>query len=144
MTGRWKRWRQLSVDERWLIVEAVFSLFWVRLLLALIPLRVTLKLLRIRPGEMGTGATAEDRAAAIGLAVERAARHVPFRARCLQQAFAGFLMLRRRGLRASLHVGVRRRSDSSLAAHAWSLSGATPVTGIAQAADYVPIAQFTR
>ena len=140
---RFKRWRQLPRQEKRLLIEAVLCLFWVRLLFGLVPLSLALRLVGSRPGENDAGLIAEDKAAAIARALARAARHVPFRARCLQQAFAGFLMLRRRGLKASVHMGVRREPDSTLAAHAWSLSGATPVTGQAEAAGYVPIACFT-
>ena len=56
----------------------------------------------------------------------RAARHVPFRAVCLQQAFAALLMLRRRHL-----------------PHAWSYCGQVGVTGVAAAEGFVAVAAFT-
>ena len=51
-------------------------------------------------------------------------------------------MLRRRGLPATVHFGVRHNKGTSLAAHAWSMSANIPVTGIASAEEFVPIAIF--
>ena len=50
-------------------------------------------------------------------------------------------MLRRRGLAATVHLGLIRE-DSELKAHAWSYCGEVPVTGIAVACSFTPIAAF--
>jgi hypothetical protein len=136
-------WWKLPAPERSLVVEAMFYLLWSRLVFAVLPFAAALKILGCHPGEKPNGKLANDEALAIALAIERCARHVPFRAVCLQQAFAGLLMLRRRGLAGTVHFGVRRGSDSALAAHAWSLSGTVPVTGYPLADDFVRIAVFS-
>jgi hypothetical protein len=102
-----------------------------------------LRLLRIVPGDTGAGRIAAAEAGEISRAIARAARHVPFRAVCLQQAFAALLMLRRRGLCATIHLGLARESGTGgLTAHAWSRCGAVPVTGVAEARGFVPVAAF--
>ena len=136
-------WWKLPARERSLAVEAMFYLSWSRLVFAVFPFAMALSILGCRPGERPNGKLANGETLAIALAIERCARHAPFRAVCLQQAFAGLLMLRRRGLAGSVHFGVRRGDNSPLAAHAWSLSGATPVTGFPMADDFVRIAVFS-
>lgn len=140
MIGPLRRWRAFSSREKSLLWEAVACLFWARVIL-LFPLRIALRILRAETradaGSMVNSGAVEE----IKLAVARAARHVPFKAVCLQQAFAAFVMLRRHGLPATVHLGVRRQGDA-LAAHAWSASGNISVTGTEQASEFVPIATF--
>lgn len=72
-----------------------------------------------------------ETAAQFALAVQRAARHLPFRPTCLEQALALERLLRSEGLDAAVVVGVRR-ARATLDAHAWlehqgrTLLGATP------------------
>lgn len=56
--------------------------------------------------------------------IQRAAQHVPWRAVCLQQAIAAKVMLRRRGIPATLYFGVRKSAEpGGIAAHAWVRAG---------------------
>ena len=135
------RFLSLPAAERRGLVEAALWLLIVRLAFGLLPFKAALRLLRISPAATGTGRIAAEEAAEIGRAVARAARRVPFRAVCLQQAFAALLMLRRRGLAGTVHLGVARSPDG-LTAHAWSRCGELPVTGIAAAGGFVPVAVF--
>ena len=136
-----RRFLSWPAADRRRVVEAALWLVIVRLAFGLLPFKAALRLLQISPAETGTGRIAADEASEIGRAVVRAARRVPFRAVCLQQAFAALLMLRRRGLAGTVHLGVARSSDG-LAAHAWSYCGDLPVTGIAAASGFVPVAVF--
>ena len=112
-----------------------------RLVFGLLPLPRALRVFGIAQSQASRGRIAAPEAERIGRAIARAARHVPFRAVCLQQAFAALLMLRRRGLAATVHLGLIRE-DSELKAHAWSHCGEVPVTGVAVAAGFAPIAAF--
>jgi hypothetical protein len=140
----------LPAAERRILAEAAVALFAARLALGLLPFPLALRLLRVVPGEPAAAATpapgADSGAGAAGevaQAIARAARHVPFRAVCLQQAFAALLMLRRRGLPATIQLGLARGApDGGLAAHAWSRCGAAPVTGAEAADRFVPVAAF--
>lgn len=131
----------LSSGERRRTCEAVLLLLAVRIVLALLPLPQALRLFGIVQGAAGRGKVEPDQAAQVARAIARAARHVPFRAVCLQQAFAALLMLRRRGLAATVHFGLLRDGDE-LKAHAWSRCGEVPVTGVAAARGFTPIAAF--
>jgi len=133
----------LPAAERGRTVEAAVCLLAARLVLGALPFALALKLLRVSPGNGGSGRIAAPEAQNVGRAIARAARHVPFRAVCLQQAFAALLMLRRRNLAATVHLGVTRgATKGDLEAHAWSRSGDVVVTGAAVAADFMPVAAF--
>ncbi len=135
------RFFALPADERRRTREAALFLLAARIALALVPLPRALRLFGVAQGTTGSGRIDPDRAAQVGRAVARAARHVPFRAVCLQQAFAALLMLRRRGLAATVHFGLLR-DGNELKAHAWSHCGEVPVTGLAAARGFTPIAAF--
>jgi hypothetical protein len=129
--------------ERGRTVEAALQLLAVRLAFGLLPLPRALALFGIEQGETGAGRVSASEAGDIGRAIARAARHTPFRAMCLQQAFAALLMLRRRNLAATVHLGLAREDGSDdLKAHAWSRCGEVPVTGVAAAQGFVPVAAF--
>ncbi|HLN24401.1 MAG TPA: lasso peptide biosynthesis B2 protein [Patescibacteria group bacterium] len=123
-------------------IEAAAALALARLTFGLLPFPTALRLFGL--SVTAAGCVEQDVAVAklVGRAVERAARHVPFRAVCLQQAMAAALMLRRRGLAATVYLGTMRDGAGGLAAHAWSLCGDAPVTGVRLATGYVPVAKF--
>lgn len=85
------------------------------------------------PGDEAVGAE-------IGRVVERVARLAPFRARCLQQAIAVRRMLARRGVPATVHLGIPPEGG---AAHAWVTTGGKIVVGGAQLDRHVVIGSFT-
>lgn len=74
-------------------------------------------------------------AAEIGAVVERVAARLPFRALCLQQALATRRMLRRRGVPATVFLGLlrdpaaRQGGGADDRAHAWVQSGSRVVSG---------------
>jgi hypothetical protein len=135
------RFVALPGGEKSRTMEASFYLLAVRLAFGLLPLPRALKLFGIVRSEAGCGQNSAAEVELIGRAIERAARHVPFRAVCLQQAFAALLMLRRRGLPATVQLGLLR-DGNELKAHAWSLCGDVPVTGVTLARGYSQIAVF--
>jgi len=71
----------------------------------------------------------------------RVAAHLPWRTTCLVRAIAGALMLRRRGIPATIRFGVNR-TDGKLSAHAWLLVGDTIVLGGDVAPDFQPLADL--
>ena len=137
------RFLSLSAAERHLALEAALYLLVVRLVFGVLPFARALRFLAISRAEGGGGRLAAEEAGAVGRAIARAARHVPFRAACLQQAFAAFLMLRRRDLAATVYLGLARdAAGRGLEAHAWSRNGEVPVTGVAAARRFATVATF--
>jgi len=137
------RFRALPRRERRCLIEAALCLLAVRLVLAVLPFRDALRLIGAVPGEASAGRQVAAEPGEIRRAIERAARHVPFRAVCLQQGFAALLMLRRRGLAATVHFGLAQGAEGRpLVAHAWSCCGPIAVTGGDTAAKFVAVANF--
>jgi hypothetical protein len=137
------RFLVLKPPEQGRIVEAVLCLLAARLALALLPFPRALRWLRVAEGEACSGRVDADKAHEFGRAIAIAARHVPFRAVCLEQAFAALLMLRRHGLAGTVHLGLARGAGvHSIAAHAWCRCGEMPVTGADAAQAFVSVAVF--
>jgi hypothetical protein len=138
-----RRFLALPPRVRRCTAEAVVYLLATRLAFGALPLPQALRLLRITQGGFPLSRVAEAEADEVASAIGRAARHVPFRAACLQQAFAALLMLRRRRLSATVQLGVARDSQGMLRAHAWSRCGEVPVTGADAADGFAAVAVFS-
>ena len=82
-------------------------------------------------------ATDRQRAEEVAAAVRAAGRRLRGTT-CLVEALAGELMLQRRGIRSTLHFGVRQPSASApLDAHAWlECAGATVIGNQADLSEY--------
>lgn len=145
-----RRFYRLPGSRRMLLVQAVLWLALARLALIFIPFRTL-------AGRFGTVASSDkpastppaqldesqlDQARAVGWAVTRAARYVPFRAVCLPQAIAAQAMLSRRRIASVMHFGVMKKPGEALAAHAWLNAGPVEVTGYPVGPEYVEVARF--
>jgi hypothetical protein len=74
-------------------------------------------------------------------AVEGWGRRVPWKAVCFQKGLALHLLLRRRGVRSTLHYGVNQ-GDAGLSAHVWVMLGDEIILGGGTAANYTCLAVF--
>lgn len=160
---RLRRFTALPPTDRRLTVEAAAWLTVALGLLTLLPFRLVAARFGTPTGSdrvwNATAPPADVRQQAltqrIGRAVERAARHLPVTARCLPQAIAAKAMLRRRGIAATMHFGIRLsdRPDHGrmaahapvgrMAAHAWVTAGGAGVVGLPGSAGFAVIARFT-
>jgi hypothetical protein len=150
VTGKLKNLVRMGSARRGLLAEALLWLALSRLVLVVLPFRRIAahlgELVPLQDGEQlavgtpGDGVLAGD----IGWAVRRMAAHVPFRAVCLEQAIAAKIMLRRRGIRSLLNLGVARGTSPArrLRAHAWLHTADTRVTGYPVAENFTWIACF--
>lgn len=73
--------------------------------------------------------------------VAQIATRVPWRTSCLVQAVAGCLLLRRRGIAATIRLGVKK-DNGALAAHAWLMVGGQVVLGGQAAEGFKPLADI--
>jgi hypothetical protein len=127
-------------------VEAVLCLGLARLLL-LVPFRRLAPFLG-QPQSDGNGTTVvlgpEERLAALAVrrALLRVCERLPWHSSCLVCALAGRMMLWRRGMPSTLHLGARSDTDTELAAHAWLRCGEVDVVGVEAADHYTPIVAF--
>lgn len=77
------------------------------------------------------------------LAIGRASKRLPIRNVCLHQGLAAQWMLRRRGVPAFLHYGVRK-SEDQLTAHVWVTVRGKIIIGEAAASGHACVATFPR
>jgi len=130
--------RQMTVRQRLLVLEAVLLLGVSRFVLLALPFGRIAPWLQRAP-DSGSGDTAT--VLAVRQAVTVAARNVPWNAVCLPQAMAAKAMLARRGQGSALHLGTAM-ADGGLNAHAWLVAGGEIVVGEAGLPDMTPLARF--
>lgn len=141
---RWAKFRALPARDRTLALEAACLLALASLLLVLLPFRHIARWL----GNLNSEIEAETDPAmahAVGRAVGRAARHLPWHPLCLPQALAARAMLRRRGIVSTLYFGMRLEGDDrAMRAHAWVTAGATGVVGVPATGEFTILARYSR
>lgn len=95
------------------------------------------------PGTIAVAATPAQmlRARSVCRRVARFAPRVPWRTSCLVQAVAGCLLLRRRGIAATIRLGVKK-GDGALSAHAWLMVGGQTVLGGDAALGFTALADI--
>ena len=115
-------------------LEACIALARARMTLLARPSRAHFK-----AGSAGSEASAAQ-IELVARTISAAARRLPFRTECYEQALAARAMLARRGARSTLHFGSGKK-DGDLTAHVWLSSGGHIVVGAQQAANHVELAQ---
>ncbi len=114
---RLHRWRELSPEDRRLLLHALLRLGLIRLGLWLFPRRIVRRLQIQNTSHSPTqpGQFDPDR---IAWAVSTASRYVPG-ASCLVQATAAQSLLAGSGYPTTLQIGVTKDENGHLMAHAW-------------------------
>ncbi|WP_375501778.1 lasso peptide biosynthesis B2 protein [uncultured Jatrophihabitans sp.] len=129
-----------------LLAETALSLFVAWLLISAFPFRAAVRFYRLQRGtNPGTVSPAQMlRAEHIGWAVRTVSARVPWTCTCLMQSLVGAVLLRRRGLGSTLHLGVAKaKARESLEAHSWLICGDEVLTGASQLDRYVSVGTFT-
>jgi hypothetical protein len=141
VTTAFARLSRLSPAEIALLAEATLALALASFAVACLPFDLFARTAR-PSGPSSDENAARARARAVRWAVAASARRVPWRAKCLEQAFAAQWMLRRRSVPAVIHYGIRRADDSGLLAHAWVRAGAIDVIGCEGTEAFTEVARF--
>ena len=118
-------------------IEAAVALFVASIAISLLPFR---KILPRFPSASGDPGVSDDTAAAVGLAVERVSRRLPWRTVCFHEALAAQWMLRRRKAPAILHYGLSNGDE--LKAHAWVSLGGRVIVGEREMGGFHCVANF--
>jgi hypothetical protein len=131
---------RLSWTRRVLLLEATALLAMAAVSIAFLPFPWVARHLGTTMGEHAGWRCARDATVtkAIGWAVHVAARNLPWRSTCFAQAATAKIMLRRRGVRSTLFLGVASQGAGMLA-HAWLRSGQVTVTGSEASRDFVTV-----
>lgn len=124
------RFVTLPAHRRAIAAEAVIALGLARLLVLTVPIRWIARRFGRRPAPPHAQPTPlGDVVREVGWAVRAAASRTPWKSACLAQAIAGKWMLARRGVQATIRLGVAKDADGTLHAHAWLCAGDAVLTG---------------
>lgn len=141
------KWRRRSNIERLLLLEAFALLGVARMLVLTIPFRWLARSLgeHMRESSLETATADRQQALLIGQAVRSAAANTPWQSVCLPQAVAGQWMLKRRGIAATIYLGVAKaeQKPEQLAAHAWLRCGEVILTGSAGHRQFTIVSTFS-
>jgi hypothetical protein len=133
MIGAWRRYRALPQADRRLLREALTLLTLVRCGLMVLPFAALRRLLHGYATPDGEPrAEGSNVSVRVAWAMGALSRRAPGPTTCLAQALVADVLLRRRGERSALRIGVRKRAGAApgpLKAHAWVECGDLVVVG---------------
>lgn len=133
----------LSASDLLLLGEALLVLAAASLVIALLPFRRTVELMRVNRPQRSIEPAARDCIVAKSRWAVRAwSSRVPWRAVCFQRGLALHLMLRRRGIGSVLHYGVAQGEVEGLQAHVWVSVEGQAVIGGKEAPKFTRLASF--
>jgi len=123
--------KKVNAKDTWLFVRAVFWTGIARILIVFIKLKRFSFILGEHMKETPETTASEnlELLKAVGLAINRASRVVPWRCKCYEQAIAAKVILRGYGIKTTMYYGVAKDPDKKLIAHAWVRCGDYIVTG---------------
>lgn len=133
-----------TLRHRLRVLEAAVLVLVARVLRRSVPMRRWSRVLG--PTAPPTVPVSEDAPDGVEAAVARSVGSASRRVggNCLEQAFAASLMLRRRGVRGVVVIGLDR-ADPSAAPHAWLVGASGRVVVGGEVLDrYLPVSQFGR
>jgi hypothetical protein len=117
---------RLSSTEKKMLIEAVFLLFYAKIMLSVFPFRRCI--CRFQPVDRFPECTQEEVVVAIRIAIARAGRLAFWRNRCLVSSCAARMMLERRKIGSVMYFGLLFNAEHSLQAHAWVVANYLWVT----------------
>ena len=131
-----RRFGELSLADKWLLLRAVFWLAVARVWLLVTPFRHVARRLSDKSEHKVADPVLLQR---IGYAVSAAGANVPWRSDCFPQAIAARALLRSFGYSSIIHLGVEKPDTDALAGHAWLTCEDTVVTGGADLDRYTEV-----
>jgi hypothetical protein len=132
---------RLSVFDWWLLFAATLNLARAAVLLRNRPVSDVVLMAEHRVVTGGKCRQQPGSAVRVGMAIQVAARIVPWKADCLIQAVAASHLLRRHGLEPQIRIGVRR-DGRELLGHAWVDCDGATVVG-ARGDEFTPMREAT-
>lgn len=138
-----RRFRQRSTLEKALFIEAVVCLGVARLAIRFLPFcRIAPFLGRAMLETPNKSSPIVAPGLQVSWAVRTAGRYTPWESKCLAQAVAAKMMLKRRRLPSTLYLGLSKDGEKGLRAHAWLRCGDRILTGGPIHRHFTQIAAF--
>ncbi len=134
--------RRSALEQR-LFFEALFWLMISRLAISLAPFRRIAPFLGHAMAETPMDPSEfRPLAGRISWAVQTASRYTPWASRCLAQAIAAKMMLKRREIPSTVYLGLSKEGPKGLSAHAWIRCGDKILTGADGRRQFKVVATF--
>jgi hypothetical protein len=135
---------RLSWRDWWTMAEATLLLALARIAVLLVRFSVLARRLGVHMRESTHDDDPAQRPALrrIRWALGAVSRRAPWRCKCLERALAAKVMLRLRGIRSTLYLGVAREPGEEVQAHAWVRCGSFYVTGGEERAKFTVVSMF--
>lgn len=149
---------RLPVKRKFLLAEALTLIVVTRVIAAIVPLRLLTPLYgHLRQNNNESPEEGEpysqrsipipeykaERIRQVQWALRVAKVHLPYAGTCLPRALAGSVMLRRRGLPATIRIGACHNSDQVLKLHAWLTSFEDiSITGVRESRAFKVLATY--
>lgn len=135
---------RLSWRDWWTVAEATLWLALARLAILLVRFSVLARRLGVHMRESTQDDDLAQRPALrrIRWAIGAVSRRAPWRCKCLEQALTAKVMLRLRGIRSTLYLGVAHDPGEPMQAHAWLRCGSYYVTGGEERAKFTVVSTF--
>jgi len=126
-----RRFFKKPFSEKTLYVEAAFWLGISRLALRVMPFKRIAPMLGTHMAGSAENDVHGDRETELSIAraILTMSRYLPWECKCLVQAISGKMMLRRRKISSTLYLGVAKKEDGDVNAHAWLRVGTTVIIG---------------
>jgi Transglutaminase-like superfamily len=117
--------------DQTLYLETTFWLGISRIAILILPFRWIAPLLGTHMASSDENDENGDRETMISVsrAIRTMSRHLPWECKCLAQAISGKMMLRRKQIPSTLYLGVAKKEDGDLNAHAWLRAGDIIILG---------------
>ena len=111
--------------EQALYLEVTFWLGISRLAILMVPFRWVAPCLgtHMASSDENDAAAGHEAVRSVSRAIRTMSRHLPWECKCLAQAISGKMMLRRKQIPSTLYLGVAKKEDGDLNAHAWLCAG---------------------
>lgn len=145
MIRKIQKFVRLSSKEKRLFFHAYLIIGYTSLIITIIPIRRFFK----KFGEQGKESAsliANDDLLKVHLvekAVRRAAKFLPWRAKCFSRAITAKVLLKRMRIPSTLYLGVAKEGSTKMIAHAWVRSGTVIITGKEEMSKFTPLVFFT-
>ena len=126
-----KKFFNKPLTDQSLYLEAAFWLGMSRLAILIMPFRWIAPFLGTHMASSDENDKDGDRRTEVSVsrAILTMSRYLPWESKCLVQAISGKMLLRRRKISSTLYLGVAKKEDGDLNAHAWLRAGATIILG---------------
>ncbi len=147
MLSKFKKFSQLSLEEKKLFIEAYVTLGIIRISILTISFKRLTRSLEHLPNN-GEIVTLNDKdnskAILVGQAIMRAAAYTPWESACLVQSLAAQKMLQKRRIPGVFYLGAAKDEESKekMKAHAWSQCGDSIITGGAGHEEFTVLSVF--